>query len=270
MTEVERFFDANAQYEWERLDRHRTELAVTMRAFREFMPPPPAKVLDLGGGPGRYAVALTKQGYAVTLVDLSKGCLDFARQKAAEAGVQIADYVHANATDLSRFESATYDVVLLMGPMYHLLTEAERQTALYEARRVLRPGGTVFAAFITRYTPTRAAAKLDPMTILEEARWLEETLSTGIFRPLVERPAFARFTEAYVAHPSEVRPFMEDGGFESLDLIACEGVVSLIEQRVNELQGEPWQAWVELNYRLGKDPTVHGAAEHLLYVGRKP
>jgi len=54
-----------------------------------------------------------------------------------------------------------------------------------------------------------------------------------------------------------------------LDLIACEGVISMIEEKVNDLTGELWQAWVELNYRLGKDPTLHGATEHLLYVGRK-
>jgi len=58
-------------------------------------------------------------------------------------------------------------------------------------------------------------------------------------------------------------------GFATLDLRACEGVVSQIEERVNTLAGELWQAWVDLNYRLGRDPSVHGCAEHVLYVGRK-
>jgi hypothetical protein len=62
---------------------------------------------------------------------------------------------------------------------------------------------------------------------------------------------------------------MEQGGFATLDLIACEGVVSMIDEQLNTLTGEQWQAWVDLNYRLGKDPSVHGAAEHLLYVGEK-
>jgi hypothetical protein len=77
------------------------------------------------------------------------------------------------------------------------------------------------------------------------------------------------FTDAYFTDPSEVKPFMEKNGFETIDLIACEGVISMIEEKVNELTGELWEAWVKLNYKLGKDPTVHGAAEHLLYVGRK-
>ena len=62
---------------------------------------------------------------------------------------------------------------------------------------------------------------------------------------------------------------MESEGLETLGLIACEGVISMIEEKINELTGEAFEAWVELNYKLGRDPTVHGAAEHLLYVGRK-
>lgn len=58
-------------------------------------------------------------------------------------------------------------------------------------------------------------------------------------------------------------------GFTMLDLIACEGIVSRVEEGLNQLTGEQWQAWIDLNYRLGKDPTVQGAAEHLLYIGRK-
>jgi len=58
MNEVEAFYDSGAQYEWERLEHHRTEFAVTLRALKDYLPPAPAKVLDVGGGPGRYAIAL--------------------------------------------------------------------------------------------------------------------------------------------------------------------------------------------------------------------
>ncbi len=62
---------------------------------------------------------------------------------------------------------------------------------------------------------------------------------------------------------------MEKAGLEHVDLVACVGVISMIDEQVNELRGELWEAWVDVNYRLGKDATVQGAAEHLLYVGRK-
>ncbi len=265
MNEVEAFYDAQARGEWERLERHRTEFAVTLRVLRERLPRPPARILDVGGGPGRYAIELTKQGYEVTLFDLSKACLILAEEKALEAGVKLAGVEQGNAVDLSRFADASFDAVLLMGPLYHLLREDDRRRAVQEAKRVLKPNGLVFAAFIARYAPIRWAAKYEPSWILKHRDRLEQLLVSGA---LPAHPGEG-FTDAHFVHPREIRPLMEGEGFETLDLIACEGVVSMIEEQVNALSGELWEAWVELNYRLGKDPSVHGAAEHLLYVGRK-
>ena len=62
---------------------------------------------------------------------------------------------------------------------------------------------------------------------------------------------------------------MESCGVKSLRLVSCEGVVAGHEGKVNELTGQAWQAWVELNYRLGQEPSLHGAADHLLYIGEK-
>jgi len=265
MDRVRRFYDEKVLYEWQRLDRHRTEFALTLRVFRDYLPKPQAKILDVGGGPGRYSIALAQQGYSVTLFDLSKQCLEFAKSKAAEVGVSLEGYVHGNATDLNIFPAESYDIVLLMGPLYHLLLKGEREKALQEASRVLKTSGLIFASFITRYAVIRWAAKDEPSWILKNRKRTERLLASGIIR--------ARkgdgFTDAYFIHPSDVKPFMEKAGFETLDLIATEGVISMIEEKVNELTGELWEAWVELNYKLGKDPTVHGAAEHLLYVGKK-
>ncbi len=265
MSEVESFYDNNVEREWLRLERHRTEFAVTMRVLDEYLSDPPAEILDIGGGPGRYAIALTQQGYSVTLLDLSSKTLEFAQQKAAEAGVQVAGFVHADATDLYPIKSASCDATLLMGPLYHLLRGRDRRQAVSEAYRVLKPYGLLFASFISRYAAIRWAAKYQPEWIVEEARKCEDLLVTGINSP----PPDAGFTDSYFALPSEIKPLMESGGFEPLDLIACEGVVSMIEEGINELTGDLWDAWVNMNYLLGKDPTVHGAAEHLLCVARK-
>jgi hypothetical protein len=78
-----------------------------------------------------------------------------------------------------------------------------------------------------------------------------------------------KFAQAYFARPEEVVPLMDSCGAKTLALIGCEGVVAGHEDRVNELRGEAWQVWVELNYRLGQQRSLHGAADHLLYVGEK-
>jgi 2-polyprenyl-3-methyl-5-hydroxy-6-metoxy-1,4-benzoquinol methylase len=115
MNSVEQFYNQDLHGEWERLDRHQTEFAVTMRALEEYLPQPPATILDVGGGPGRYAIALAELGYDVTLVDLAQESLVRATNYAQQSNVQLADICVANALDLSAFSTATYDVVLLMG-----------------------------------------------------------------------------------------------------------------------------------------------------------
>lgn len=265
MAKVEQFYDSNVQREWDRLGRHKTEFAITMRALSEYLPRPPARIVDIGGGPGRYSIALAQMGYDVTLVDLSAMELDLAGGKAAEAGVRLAGYVHANALDLIDLPGQPYDAALLMGPLYHLLDLQERRTAVAQAKSVLRPGALLFAAFITRYAGIRWSARYLPSWIIERADDVERLLDTGINMP----PAEGGFTDSYFAHPSEIKPLMEEGGFRTLDLLACEGVISMIEDEINLLEGEDWSAWVDMNYRLCRDPSIHGAAEHLLYVGSR-
>lgn len=263
---IEQFYDRGTDYEWGRLARHRTEFAVTQRALADYLPPSPAHVLDVGGGPGRYALWLAAQGYRVTLFDLSAELLTTAQTQAAAQGVTLAGYEHGTATDLTRFRAGAFDAVLLMGPLYHLIDAAEREQAVREAYRVLRPGGIIGATFITRYAAVRNAAQNDPAWIVAQADAHTRILETGVH---ISAPD-AGFIDAYFTHPTAIKPLLENGGFTTLDLIACEGVISMIEEQVNALEDDNlFNAWADLNYRLGKDPSVHGAAEHLLYIGRK-
>jgi 2-polyprenyl-3-methyl-5-hydroxy-6-metoxy-1,4-benzoquinol methylase len=184
MNRVEGYYDQNALDEWERLERHPTEFAVTMLALAEHLPPPPAKIADIGGGPGRYAIALAQEGYAVTLVDLSRGNLALAREKAEAAGVRLDATLHANALDLSDLASSTYDAVLLFGPLYHLLAQEEQLGAVREAMRLLRPDGPLFATFITRFAQFRwATPACSPTRILPT-----QTRSCPLWSPLDCRP----------------------------------------------------------------------------------
>ena len=90
-------------------------------------------MLDVGGGPGRYAIELARRGYRVVLFDLSRVCLKIAREKAHEAGVELTGYEHGDAWDLTRFRDGSFDAVLLLGPLYHLLAEEECRRAIREA-----------------------------------------------------------------------------------------------------------------------------------------
>jgi SAM-dependent methyltransferase len=264
MSKVEAFYDAGAQYEWGRLERHRTEFAVNLRALEARLPAPPATVLDIGGGPGRYSIALAQRGYTTTLFDLSAGLLAFAREKANELGVQLARTVHGNALDLNAFVDEQFDAVLLMGPLYHLQTLELRQQAIREAKRVLKPGGMLAAAFINRLGPVIEVGVDAPEWVISHPKGLEQLLSTGTV-PEDE----TKFPGAYFARPEEVRPLLEGEGLVTLDLLASEGVVHAREEKVNALTGSDWETWVDLNYRLCREPSILGGSGHLLWVGRK-
>ncbi len=263
---IERYYDLSSLNEWERLERHRLEYAVTLRALRDHLPPAPAMVLDCGGGPGRYAIELARQGYAVTLFDLSAGNLSVARTQAHAANATLAGYEQGNAIDLSRFADNLFEAVLLMGPLYHLTEAADREAALREAHRVLKPGGVLVSAFISYYAALRYYCKYDPEALLRDRERIEGFWGSGTFLPV--QGDGTEFL-AHFIRPTDVRPPIEAAGFRVRTVLAAEGLASMIDDKLNAAQGELWEAWVDLNYRVAADPSLHGGCEHLLAIAEK-
>jgi ubiquinone/menaquinone biosynthesis C-methylase UbiE len=262
---VRGYYDKQANAEWQRHDRHRMEFAITKRLLSSLFPAK-GRVLDCGGGPGRYSLWLAEQGYDVTLFDLSAACLERARTEAHGAGLVLA-CEQGNAMDLSRFADASFDAVLLMGPLYHLREISDRQKTMAEAVRVLRPGGAVAAAFITRTAALRYVAKEEARRVLELYEPMLNVIRHGY--DLTFPPPDDDHFQAYFAHPTEVEPLLRGAGLAPLGVYATEGFVSMIDETVNLFEGEEWQAWVELNLKLASDPTLFSGAEHLLAFGRK-
>ncbi|MCC0094597.1 class I SAM-dependent methyltransferase [Streptomyces flavotricini] len=124
----------------------RLELERTQELLRQYLPPPPARVLDLGGGPGTHARWLVEDGYEVLLLDPVPKHLEQAREYVPGCSAELGD-----ARELT-LPTHSFDAVLLLGPLYHLADRAERLRALSEARRVVVPGGLVAAAGISRYS----------------------------------------------------------------------------------------------------------------------
>lgn len=263
---VQAFYDASVQHEWERLERrHKMEFATTWRAMQEYIPAG-SSVLDVGGGPGRYSIFLTRAGHRVTLVDLSPANVAFALAKSAELGAELDGCFQGDALDLSRFEDASYDVVLLMGPLYHLVRESDRNKAVVEAMRVLRSGGLLLASFITRYAFLNAILRDDPAGIAGVSA-IDQLLTDGINLVRNDNPGF---TNAHFIHPGDISSWMAAFGLAELRLAAVEPFVSAAEPPVNALSDDLFGHWAALCYRLGVDPVTWGSADHMLYIGRRP
>ena len=135
---VKENYNKNAQLEWERLEGFHFEFEIAKHYLKKYLRG--KTVLDIGGGPGRYSVWLAKQGYDVTLVDLSENNIALAKQKFQEYGVQVKAYV-CDARDLSALDLSIFDNVLIMGPLYHLSDVEDRKKCVLEAKKHLAKDG---------------------------------------------------------------------------------------------------------------------------------
>lgn len=226
------------------------------------MPPAPAGVLDVGGGPGVHARWLAADGHTVHLVDPVERHLDQARADGAYT-VELGDARALTAED------ASYDCVLLLGPLYHLTERADRVQALREARRVLRPGGLLAAAVISRQSgllDLAATARLDPAA----ADLLAPVLASGRYEGQVG------FTTAYFHTAGELRSEVADAGFADACLYGVEGpawpALKGVEAHTGRpLAGSPLLESALVAARVAEsDPALLAANSHILAIGRAP
>jgi SAM-dependent methyltransferase len=242
----------------------RIELVRTQEILRRVLPTPPARVLDVGGGPGVHAAWLADQGYRVHLVDP----VPLHVEQAAAAGRDLGGSITAEAGDARRLpvEDASVDAVLLLGPLYHLTERADRIRAFEEARRTARPGAPVVAAGISRF-----ASLLDGLVqgFLGDPGFVEvveRDLATGQHRNPTDRPGW--FTTAYFHRPEELAEEARDAG--------------LVVDRVLGVEGPGWllpDAWDDPGRReqimraaraVEREPSLLGLSAHLLLVARTP
>lgn len=275
MTEdpVRAYYAALGEREWHRLTNPgdgAVEWALTCHMLTTYLPAT-GRVLDLGGGPGRYTIWLAQRGYRVVLADLSASLLALARDKIAAAGVTdaVEAVVEADACDLSAWPDQTFDAVVCLGPFYHLTDPLDRSRAASELSRLLQPGGTAFVAFMPRsMLLRRILARPQERHHVTDATWMARLMREGVF----DNDVPGHFTHGYGAVPSEIAPFWAQYGLRQLALIAAEGITGGLQEALAELQAydaRTYQAALELVIQTADDPSILGMANHLLYVGRK-
>ena len=246
----------------------RLELARTQELIGRYLPPPPGVILDVGGGPGVYALWLAGLGYAVHLLDAVPRHVEQARQTAAaQPDHPLASAAVGDARRLEHPDSSA-DAVLLLGPLYHLTERADRLRALREAWRVLRPGGWVFAAAISRF-----ASALDGLFegLLEDpvfAGIVAQDLTDGQHRNPTNNPAY--FTTTFFHHPAELRAELEEAGLRHEATFGVEGPGWLLPDLAARWLDPARRArLLALLRRIEQEPTLLGMSAHLLAVGRK-
>lgn len=158
-----------------------------------------------------------------------------------------------------------------MGPLYHLILEEDRQRVASELLRVLKPGGMVFTAFLNRLQTLRVAVNQDiPFFTPYTAEMVKQYHYTGI---LDWQGIPGTFNLAYLFFPKEVAPFMEGGGFETVELISSQSHMGHIQKHLAqfaERQPELYEWALAEFIEQANEPSILGSGFHILYIGRKP
>ena len=254
-------YNAGVEAEWGRID-NRPEFILTCRFLSRYIKPGDS-VLDIGGGPGRYSLWLAEKGCDVTLLDLSPENVKFAAAKAREKNLSIRA-LEGNALTADSSVTGTFDHVLLMGPLYHLLTEGEREQAVHAALRLIKPGGLLCVSFINVFAGMIYAMKFVPEIISDRNE-------DEFYRAVLSDTSFAgqAFTQAFFINQNEVLPFMSRFPLEKLHLFGQEGITSPCEGNIMSQPKEIVDAWMDMAEKLAEREYLLSWAEHLMYIGRK-
>ncbi len=232
--------------------------------FARFLPRH-GSVVDVGGGPGTHAAHLAERGHDVLLIDPVARHVD--RARARSRSQQHAPF-RAQLGEARRLPVADQaaDIVLLMGPLYHLVEPDDRAAALREASRVLRPGGTVLVEVITRHAWVLDATRKGLLESGEIWDDFDHNLRTGLSQDPT-RPTEGGFW-AYFHHPEELRAELDRAGYQDISLVAVEGFAWLLgdlERRMAD-PGDLLRA-----IRLTEtEPSMLGASAHVIGVAHSP
>jgi ubiquinone/menaquinone biosynthesis C-methylase UbiE len=224
-------------------------------------------ILDVGGGPGRYAYWLASLGHAVHLVDPVPGHIRQSRSTATRRGQRLRSAEVGDAR-LLRFGDKTADRVLLLGPLYHLVERSDRMAALREAYRTLKPGGLLFAAAISRFASSFDGLLRGFVRDPSFFRIVQHDLENGQHRNPKKNPQY--FTTAFFHHPDELRREIQQAGFKTPEIHGLEGPGWLLAD-FEKYWGHPKlrSRLLTIVRSLETEPTLLGLSAHLLAVARR-
>ena len=259
---VQNYYDSDVQKEWDRFERHPFEFMITKRMMDRYIKPGD-KILDIGGGPGRYSIYYAKKGCDVTLVDLSAENIKFALEKAKEANVGITA-VSGDAREVGKFIKGKFDHIFVMGPMYHLLDEKDRIKALNEAVSLLKDRGMIYVSFILMFAGMIYYMKNASEMLLSESEqiFIDTVLKGNSY-------AGDAFTKAFFIYQKDILPFMDKFNLDKKHLFGQESILAPCELNILNQPPEVINKWVEIAEQLCEREELLSYSEHAMYIGQK-
>lgn len=240
--------------------RHgRVEFITTVKYIRECLALAGGdKVLEVGAGTGRYSIKLAREGCAVTAVELVPRNIDVLKSKLD--GTETLEVYQGNALDLSAFPDESFDVTLLLGPMYHLYTFGDKKLALSEALRVTKKGGYVLVAYC-----------MNEPTIIQYC-FMGGGLGDVIDKDLLTEDWHCKSEPKEVfelVRTEDIAELDAAVGAERIKLVATDGAAHYLKELLDKMDEATFEKWVEYHLATCERQDLIGASNHTLNILRK-
>jgi len=222
------------------------------------------KILDVGAGTGIYSIYFAEKGHEVVATDFVPKHVDIIREKVLERNIHNIETAVVDARDLSQFQDSTFDVVLCLGPIYHLLSEEDRIKCISECLRVLKSDGVLAIAYINKHFIVPYLATVDKKYI--KSSLISKVINDGMIR---ERDEDCFWTDAYFTTPEEIENLVSRYSIKKLSHIATDGLSPMLRDSIDKLNEEEFNVWIEYHLNACEEESILGVSNHGLFIGQK-
>ncbi len=223
--------------------------------------PDNSKILDCGAGTGIYSFYFAKKNHDVIAIDITPKHIEYIEKEAKNKSIKLSAKV-SDATDLSAYKDSAFDIVLCMGPMYHLTDVNMRNKCLSECIRVLKKHGILVVSYINRFF-------IFPRLVSNKSKFINLTLA----KQLVETGTITHddlnsfWTDAYLSTPDDMEDYFHKFNLKILDHIASDGISPLISDKIDSLNEEEFKVWCDYHSMTCREKSILGISNHGLIIG---
>ena len=252
------FYNQSAEDERFSPQHGQVEFLTTMRYVEKYLTPG-SKIIEIGAGTGRYSHTLARRGYVVDAVELVQSNIDVFR--AHTQPTEAITVVQGNALDLSAFADNSYDITLVLGPLYHLFTAEDKRQALQEAIRIAKSNGIVFVAYC-----------------LSDASIINYGFKKGHIFELIEKGMleiehFKAFSHPWdifeLHHQEDIDALMVDFPVTRLHFVASDGFTKHMQETVDAMDESTFSLYLKYHFTICERADMVGLSHHVLDIFRK-
>lgn len=238
----------------------RVEFLTTLKYIREYVDKFVTengrcpKIIDIGAGTGRYSFAVAEMGCETTAVELVEHNLDVLRSQKNQPKIKA---VQGNAIDLSQFKNEEFDIALLFGPMYHLFGFEDKLKALNEAKRVVRPGGIIFVAYVMN--------EYSVVTFAFKEHNIKECIEEGKLDATFKTITTPKDLYDYV-RLEDIKALNKAAGLDRIKIIGADGPANYMRPSLKEMDEEEFELFMKFQFSICEREDLMGANAHTVDI----